>query len=210
VLAERTRLAQELHDTLEQTLIGISLQLDAAAKLWDRGAAEARQHLDVAVSWIRQSQTDLRRSIWDLRTRALDEFDLAKELARNGQQIAGVAGIAVEMKTDGSAFRLPEVVEENILRIGQEALTNVVKHSGAKRVRITLCYAPGCVSLEVKDDGCGLSNVDRRGPEESHFGLLGMSERAARLDGRLEVVSPRGEGVTVRVQVPLNEKGAIA
>ncbi len=207
VLSERTRLAQELHDTLEQTLIGVSLQLDAATKQWDRGATDARQHLEVAQNWIRQSQIDLRRSIWDLRTRAMDEFDLAQELARNGQQIAGAAGIEVEMQTEGTSFRLPEVVEENILRIGQEALTNVVKHSAAKHVLISLSYSSGSVALEVRDNGKGLGDVARRGPEENHFGLLGMSERVKRLGGHLDVLSPSGEGVTVRVKVSLEKFG---
>ncbi|HEU5080483.1 MAG TPA: histidine kinase [Opitutaceae bacterium] len=209
VLTERTRLAQELHDTLEQTLVGISLQLDAASRMWHLGASEVKKHLEIAQAWIRQSQTELRRSIWDLRSRAMQEFDLAKALARNGEQIAGGAGIQTSMTTSGEARQLPEIVEENLLRIGQEALTNVVKHSGATKVFLHLAFLPGSVSLEIKDNGLGLAKRNGEAlAERNHFGLVGMSERAARMSGRLEITGQPGEGVTVRVEVPLKENPA--
>ncbi|MGA3008046.1 MAG: histidine kinase, partial [Opitutaceae bacterium] len=122
VLTERTRLARELHDTLEQALTGIALQLDTAVKLFPRNAEEANHHLELARSLMKQSQIELRRSIWDLRSRELEQFDLATALARAGRQMADGTKILTEVETKGRVQALPEIVEENLLRIGQEAL----------------------------------------------------------------------------------------
>ena len=97
---------------------------------------------------------------------------------------------------------LPEVVEENLLRIGQEALTNVIKHSQATRVKIELAFQPRQAVLQVADNGIGFVPEQAVGPADGHFGLLGMSERAKRLGGQLELVSAPGKGTTVRAVIP--------
>jgi signal transduction histidine kinase len=99
---------------------------------------------------------------------------------------------------------LPEVVEENLLRIGQEALSNIIKHSGATDVNIELHFESQQVSLQVKDNGSGFDREKVVGPNEGHFGLLGMSERARRLGGRFILSSKPQEGALVRVEIPLN------
>ena len=203
VLAERTRLAQELHDTVEQTLTGIALQLDTAAKLYERDSNSALHHLELARNLMAKSQVEVRRSVWDLRCRALEQFDLAGALKASAQQIANGTSIQVELKTKGSARVLPEVVEENLLRIGQEALANLLKHSRAGRAKIELKFAAEQVVLQIEDNGVGFALENAVGPNEGHFGLLGMSERAKRLGGRLTVDSAPGKGTTVRVEIPL-------
>jgi signal transduction histidine kinase len=205
VLTERTRLAQELHDTLEQTLTGIALQMDTVAKLFQRNPEGAAYHLGLVRNMMRQSQVDLRRSIWDLRSRELEEFDLPNALLASARQIASSAGIQVELETKGLIRSLPEVVEENLLRIGQEALTNVVKHSGATLAKITLEFTSGNVVLEIKDNGKGFMPENCVGPNNGHFGLLGMSERAKRLSGCFSVTSVLGKETTVRVEFPINQ-----
>jgi len=206
VLTERTRLARELHDTLEQALTGIALQLDTASKLFQRNPGDASQPLELARGFLRQSQTELRRSIWDLRSRELEQFDLTEALSIASRQISAGSNIALEVETVGDRKRLPEIVEENLLRIAQEAVTNVVKHSGATLVTIRLTFGADTASLEIKDNGTGLSADRVAAHSDNHFGLLGMSERAKRLNGRLDVSSSPGEGTTVRVIVSLNEK----
>jgi signal transduction histidine kinase len=208
VLAERTRLARELHDTLEQALTGIALQLDTASKLFQRNPEEAGKPMELARGFLHQSQIELRRSIWDLRSRELEQFDLAEALSIASRQLAEGSGISMELETLGERKRLSEIVEENLLRISQEALTNVVKHAGATSVAIRLTYSADSVSLEIKDNGCGLNEKKMSGQDGRHFGLLGMSERAKRLDGRLDVSGAPGQGTTVRVIIPLDEAHA--
>lgn len=203
VLAERTRLARELHDTLEQALTGIALQLDTAAKLFSRNPDDASQRLGLARDFLRQSQLELRRSIWDLRSRELDQFDLAEALTMASRQLASGTALQVDVAITGERRRLPEIVEENLLRIGQESMTNVVKHSGATRVVLRLEFTPHSVVLEVRDNGSGLDAGRVGGRADRQFGLLGMSERAKRLGGRFEISGTPGEGTTVRVIIPL-------
>jgi signal transduction histidine kinase len=150
-----------------------------------------------------KSQVEVRRSVWDLRCRALAQFDLAGALTDSARQITNGTSMQVELETRGLARLLPEVVEENLLRIGQEALTNVIKHSRANQARIELEFGAEQVVLQVKDDGIGFAPENAVGPNEGHFGLLGMSERAKRLDGHLAVLSALGKGTTVRVEIPL-------
>ncbi len=129
VLTERTRLAQELHDTLEQTMTGIALQLNMVANHFEKSPGDAFHHLKLARNLMRQSQVYLRDSVRGLRSRALEQFNLTNALITSSRQIAGSAGIRVEVETAGEGNSLSEIVEENLLRIGQEAVTNVVKHS---------------------------------------------------------------------------------
>jgi signal transduction histidine kinase len=150
-----------------------------------------------------QSQVEVRRSVWDLRCRALEVFDLPGALLRSARQIADGANIKVEVETKGTARALPEIVEENLLRIGQEALTNILKHSAAATASIELEFAVQKVILQVKDDGCGFTLENSAGPRHGHFGLLGMSERAKRLGGQVLFTSAPQKGTTVRVEIPL-------
>jgi signal transduction histidine kinase len=205
VLTERTRLAQELHDTLEQTLTGIALQLNTVAKLFQRDPEGASYHLGLVRNLMRKSQVDLRRSIWDLRSRELEEFDLSSALLASGHQLADDAGIRIEVETKGRVRPLPEVIEENLLRIGQEAITNAVKHSGAKLAKIELEFGPQNVVLEIKDDGKGFAPENCLGPDDGHFGLLGMSERAKRFNGQFSITSVPEKGTTIRVELPIDQ-----
>ena len=203
VLGERTRLAQELHDTVEETLTGIALQLDTAAKLYESKPEHALNHLNLARNLMAKSQIEIRRSVWDLRRRALEQFDLSGALQQSARQMTHGTGIQVELETTGPVQALPEVVEVNLFRIGQEALTNVIKHSRARRVKIELSFGPQEVVLQIKDNGTGFTLANCPGPSEGHFGLLGMSERAKRIGGQFVPTSAPGKGTTVRVEVPL-------
>jgi signal transduction histidine kinase len=203
VLTERTRLARDLHDTLEQTLTGIGFQLDAVAKLFVRNPEGSSQHLQLARNWLRQSQVGLRRSIWDLRSRELEQFDLASALRRSAEQLVDGTEIQLEFMTDGEKRSLPEVVEENVLRIGQEALTNVAKHAHATRVKIMLEFGACTLRLVVEDNGVGFEHGQTPVPGDNHFGLLGMSERAKRLAGHIIFESRRGRGTSIVAEIPL-------
>ena len=202
ILGERTRLAQELHDTLEQTLTGIALQLDTAAMLSKKNPNGATQPLELARDLMRQSQVELRRSVWDLRCRALEQFDLAGALQSSSRQITQGTNIQVEFETKGTVRTLPEFVEENLLRISQEALTNVIKHAQATRVKIELEFGSQTVILQTADNGKGFNPENCFGSQNGHFGLVGMVERAKRLGGQVHITSTPESGTTVRVEIP--------
>lgn len=206
VLSERTRLAQELHDTLEQTLTGIALQLDTTSKLFQAKPEAACHHLELAREFVAQGQVDVQRSIWDLRSRALEQFDLPGALTASGKQLTDGTDIRFEVTTRGQARPLPETVEENLLRIAQEAMTNVIKHSQATAATIELDYGPENVVLRVRDNGLGFDRRQGTGPARGHFGLLGISERAKRLGAELTIQSEPGAGTLVMLRVALEQE----
>jgi len=206
VLSERTRLAQELHDTLEQTLTGIALQLDTSSKLFPSKPDTANRHLGLARELVAQGQVDVRRSVWDLRSRSLEQFDLPGALITSGKQLTHGTDIHLEVTAKGRVRPLPETVEENLLRIAQEAITNVIKHSHATATGIEIDYGPKNVVLRIKDNGCGFDQSKCTGPTDGHFGLLGITERAKRLGANLTIQSKPGDGTLVLVQVGLESE----
>ena len=203
-LKERTRLAQELHDTLEQSLTGIGLQLDTAGRLSNKEPDRASHHLELARSLMTQSQLELRRSIWDLHSRELEQFELANALLASGGQMLDGTGVRFDVTTEGQVRPLSEVVEENLLRIGREALTNIIKHSEAKTVTIELKFGPQSVTLKIKDDGRGFAPDNPAGTKDGHFGLTGIRERTNRLKGKLAIESAPGGGTSVEVEIPIS------
>jgi signal transduction histidine kinase len=177
--------------------------LDTTTRLFEKEPDGAKDHLEMARNLVAESQTEVHRSVWNLRCRALEQFDLPGALLMSSQQIAGGSTLRVEMKAQGRVRPLPEIVEENLLRIAQEALLNVIKHSGATQTEIELDYGPKNVVLQVKDNGKGFAVDSCAGPREGHFGLLGISERAKRLHGEITFSSAPDAGTTVRVRIPI-------
>jgi signal transduction histidine kinase len=203
VLVERTRLARDLHDSLEQTLTGISLHLGTAAKLFRGNPTSSTHHLQLARNWLRQSQEELRRSIWDLRSRELEQFDLANALRQSAEHLVDGTKIRFEFATRGPKRSLPEVVEENVLRIGQEALTNIAKHARANRISLTLDFSDRALSLRVEDNGVGFERPAVPQAGDNRFGLIGMAERARRLSGQVLIESVPGRGTVITLEIPL-------
>lgn len=203
VLAERTRLAQELHDTVEQTLTGIAMELDTARKLYEKNPQDALAHLELSCDLMSRSQLEVRQSVWDLRRLVQEQFDISSALLENARQLLTGAEISVELRTKGQVRALPEVVEENFLRIGREAIVNVIKHAQATAVNIQLEFEPRLVVLRIHDNGRGFVPEEAAGPDEGHFGLLGMSERVKRLGGQFSLISAPGAGTTIRVEIQL-------
>jgi len=134
----------------------------------------------------------------------MEQFNLINVLTMNSRQIANGTGIQLRVETLGEPLALSEVVEESLLRIGQEAMTNVVKHSNAKTVKIELQFSPKTVVLQIKDDGKGFVPETCDGPRDGHFGLLGIRERAERLAGQVSITSAPGAGADVRVELPIH------
>ncbi len=203
VLAERTRMSRELHDTLAQGFAGIAIHLDAAAECLPKGAPELRGHLALARALVRDSLAEARRAVLDLRPRALEQVGLAAALSAMAARLGAESTIHVEVT--GEPRRLTSTVEGHLLRIAQEAVTNALRHAGAREIRVRLEFGGDRVALRVEDDGRGFPVSPAAAPATGHLGLVGIRERAARLGGRLTLHSREGEGTEVLVEVPLPE-----
>ena len=199
VLDERTRLARELHDTLEQAMAALKLQLGVVARTLRNGPEQAGETLALARRMLTHTIEEARRSIMDLRARALDDADLPEALRRQAAETTSGTQVQVQVRVEGTVRRLDAAQEHHLLRIAQEAITNALKHSGGDRVEVELCYEQDAVRLAVRDNGRGLAAATAG--TSHHFGLQGMQERADRLGGRLELNGDAGAGLTVSVRV---------
>jgi len=202
VLGERNRIAREIHDTLAQGYVGISVQLEVLAELLRHNKVDAAaKHLDTTRGYVREGLADARQSIWALRSQDSGEKTLPVRLRRMTEQ-AGGHGIESSFSIYGAYRPLTPGTEREFLRVAQEAIHNVKKHSGARRLTVQLEYRPTEIALEVRDDGRGFAAGEETEPPPGHYGLTGMRERAAAIGGRLEITSERGAGTTVRLQAP--------
>ncbi len=201
VLAERTRMARELHDTLAQGFAGVAFQLEGVATKLFEAPQEAHQHLDLALSMVRYSLDEARRSIWDLRPQALESGSLALALSEFAQQLT--SDVPVEVEVTGIPTPLSEETENNLLRISQESLLNAIRHAQATQIHLTLHFDSRYVRLCVRDNGRGFDVQAPSSAYGGHFGLLGMHERAKQISGQLRLQSAQGEGTEVEVTVPL-------
>src|SRR5579884_889802 len=195
---ERRRLARELHDETGQALTSILLGLkpleEALAEHPARAAlAELREQVVTALQ-------DVRRLAVELRPALLDDYGLVPALERLAESFAEQAGIRVDFHSALGDARLPSEVETALYRVVQESLTNIVKHAAAGRISISLARRDSGVVAVIEDDGAGF---DQRTVRDGGVGLLGMRERLALLDGRLEIESRPGAGTTVVAEVPL-------
>lgn len=201
VLEERNRMARDIHDTLAQGFTGIIVQLEAAEDIFRENADGASAHILRAKSLARESLAEARRSVWALRPRVLEASDLAGALRHLANELIKGTRMEVKFSAWGAARRLPPETENNLLRIGQEALTNVLKHAQASMVGVELAFEEERVQLSIFDDGQGFDpevKTTGRG-----FGLVSMRERARAIGGELTLLSRAGGGTQVLVAVPL-------
>jgi signal transduction histidine kinase len=202
---ERARLAREFHDTLEQALAGIGLQLNGLADVLRNAPGEALRILGVARSMVRHSQEEAKRSVRNLRTFALEQSNLSTALSQLAVQTRiGWTG-NIEVGVSGPALRLPARVETHLLRISQESINNAIKHGAPKNVRVNLTFASDLLQLSVEDDGCGFDAERANGSPAGHFGLLGIRERAEKIGGVLKIRSAPGTGTKVELSLPIRK-----
>jgi signal transduction histidine kinase len=209
VLRERNRLATELHDTLEQGLTGIALQLEAASATSASSAGPSLKHVEMARVLVRQSQSEVRRSVWDLKSQVLEQRGLAGAFEEIARQLTEGTSIAAKVEAKGTAVRLPDTMENNLWRIGQEAVTNALKHAAPRTIEIKIEYSASQVVLTVRDDGRGFEVAEQWKSGGGHFGLMGMRERAKRIGGRLEIESSPGRGASISIIVIRNQAAAL-
>jgi ligand-binding sensor domain-containing protein/signal transduction histidine kinase len=202
VLAERTRIAREIHDNLAQEILGISVQLELVARSMPSEAEVAKTQLDRVRMLVRQAIAEARRYVWDLRSQVLENADLPKALSETARRLTAATKVEAQVQVGGTFRPLPKTVEENLLRIGQEAINNAVTHARPQHILVNLTFETTLVQLSVRDDGSGFdqANADANG----HFGLVGMCERAKQIGAELRINSLPGKGTEILVQVPIN------
>jgi signal transduction histidine kinase len=205
ILEERNRMAREIHDTLAQSFTGILLQVGAATQVLGDDRQTTQEHLEMLEmidELARIGLSEARRSVSALRPQLLEEGNLHSALHRLVTQMRASANTDVTYQIKGTAYPMPAEVENNLLRIGQEALTNAIKYADAGKIRVELVYENTQCILRVKDDGrgFGVSSI----PDIGGFGLLGMSERAEQLGAQLRIQSQPGQGTEIVVIVNRN------
>jgi signal transduction histidine kinase len=200
VLGERNRIAREIHDTLAQGYVGVSVQLEVLSELLRHHKPEdAAKHLDLTRGYVREGLADARQSIWALRSQDSGETTLPVRLRRIVEAEGG-HGLEAGFSLFGAYRPLPQETEREFLRVAQEAIHNVKKHAGARHLFVQLEYGQEEIALEVRDDGRGFAASEEMESTPGHYGLTGMRERAAAIGGRLEVTSEPGVGTTVRLR----------
>jgi PAS domain S-box-containing protein len=205
VLVERSRIAQELHDTLLQGFTGITIQLRAIQRVLSRRPEEGAAALETALSAADTALRDARNSIWDMRSVELEGHDLPEALDGAVRSVVAGSAVALEFIVRGERRPLPPLVETTALRIGREAVLNAIKHADAHKVDVHLEYGAQFLSLKVHDDGHGMTPLAPAGAaNEGHFGIAGMRERAQRAGDTIEIASEAGRGSTVRASLPTN------
>lgn len=201
ILSERNRLARELHDTLAQGITGVITQLEAAEEIHPGAPDQSMQHVSRARELARQNLAEARRTIRGMRPQYLERGPLGAALGRAATDLTSGTGIELDIRIEGEDRPLPALIEDNLLRIAQEAVHNCVKYAGAKLIQLELRYRSHDVELRITDDGSGF-DVGTALDKDGHFGLLGIQERAKQLGGHANIRSSSGAGTEIRISLP--------
>ena len=206
VFEERNRMARDIHDTLAQGFTGVIVQLEAAEDAISLGSRkEADNHLHRAGELARRSLSEARRSVHALRPQALQEHNFWEALKGTIKNTTVGTALHTKFEAKGKIPELPHPWQENLLHIGQEALTNTLKYAHARHFETRLTYKARRLRLELRDDGKGFKVKDGH----DGVGLLGMRERVEQMGGELEITSSRGKGTKVVVVLPCNGESTL-
>jgi signal transduction histidine kinase len=205
VLAERNRIAREIHDTLAQGFVAVSVQLEVASRLLSHSAETAREHLEQARALTRDCIAEARSSIWNLRSQGTGAHDLAAAITHAAERITATNHVKARVRVSGTYRRVAPQLEQELVRIAQEAMTNTVRHAQAEHVDVTLLFQEKLLRMTIKDDGRGFDGDADDYRLDGHFGLTGMRERAEQLGGRFVVNSASGQGTEVQIEVPIGQ-----
>ena len=200
VVAERNRLARDIHDTLAQSLTGVIVQLEAAEDAQALGLDEdGARHLERAGELAREGLREARRSVHALRPMVLAEKNLCAAVSEMIAKMTVGTNLCAEFMAQGAPPPLPQEWEENLLRLGQEVLTNTLRHAHASHFKVLFVFDPQTLRLELRDDGCGFDPAKRY----DGFGLVGIKERVESMGGELTVQSAPENGTAIFVVLPL-------
>jgi signal transduction histidine kinase len=198
---ERDRMARDLHDTLEQQLAGVALQLDGLNKVAKTNPALISARLKLARRMLRHTRVEARRSVWDLRSQVLELQGLGIALRSMAHGASPEDGPRVTLEIAEPVRPLPAGSDFHLLRIAQEALANAIKHANAREIIISLKETPDHIVLTIHDDGQGFAPSPLSTTDASHFGLIGIHERAEKIGASLDIRSSPGHGCSITVSL---------
>jgi PAS domain S-box-containing protein len=207
-VSERMRIAREMHDTLLQSLNGLMLRFQAARNLLPRRPEEAMRALDGALTRADQAIAESRDAIQDLRSAPVAPIELAHLLTAMGQELvdsqeANRDSPAFCVKVEGERQILSPDLQDEVYRIGREAVRNAFRHAGARHIEASILYDDRMLRLRIRDDGKGIDpKVLEEGGRAGHWGLIGIRERAKRMGAQLDFSSEVGGGTEVQLTVP--------
>jgi signal transduction histidine kinase len=206
IMEERQRLAREIHDTIAQSFISITMHLEAAEAAFPGELSTLQRHLNQARRTARENLAEARRMLWALQPSALNRTSFVEVLTQLATRWTEESGAGTSMTTTGTVYPLRPEIEFTLLRAAQEALANARKYARASQVTLTLSYMDGTVALDVQDDGIGFDTahlcVSPVGQPAGGFGLKALRERVEQLGGMLSIESAPGEGTTIAVALP--------
>jgi signal transduction histidine kinase len=200
-LKERTRIAQELHDSLIQDVMGISLQIEVTDELLPAGFP-AKQPLARALDLSKTALDAGRRALNDLRSVPLSAADLVKSFSQLSNELTKERGTKIDVIVEGRERPLNALTGNDVLQVGRQAITNAFQHAHATSIHVLLSYGEQQLRIRVQDNGCGMSQQTLNSRRPGHYGMAGMQERAERLGGGISITSRIGEGTEVNLWVP--------
>jgi signal transduction histidine kinase/predicted small secreted protein len=200
-LAERTRVAQELHDTLLQGVLSASMQLHVAVDQLPEHSP-TRPALNRVLQLMGQVIEEGRNTLRGLRSPADSPHDLQSSFARIPQELGTQSGIDFRVVVEGQPLQLRSIIRDDVYGIGREALVNAFRHSRAQSIAMQLEYTASHLGILVRDDGCGIDPQVLKSGRDGHFGVSGMRERAERIGANLKLLSRIGGGTEVELRVP--------
>ena len=201
-LEERNRLAGEIHDSVQQGLTGLMLQLDTMLR-HGKFSEVAKSQLQTAINMVSFSRDEVKNAVWDMESPLLETGDLGEALRRTAG-LVDAGGRVVDIAVRGAPRRITPSEQHQLLRIAQEAVTNAVRHSAAQKISVSLDYETDRIVLRIVDNGCGFALETALTESSGHFGLRGLRNRASKINAEFSLVSAPGQGTTVQVTLPLS------
>lgn len=201
VLAERNRLAREMHDTVIQGCVGVSALLEAAASGQQPIPGMAEELINHARIQIRETLREAREAVWNLRHSSLEADSIAPAISHLAQQFAAESGVSIQTKINGTPFLPDPETKSNLLLVAREAIRNALAHASPKNVLIRMSFSRMNLRMEIKDDGCGFDPSASPQASKEHYGIVGMQERVEQLGGQILILSEPGKGTQVIVTI---------
>lgn len=202
--AERRRISQDIHDSLEQTFVAMRFQVDVARRTLAE-EAPAQGPLDRTMSLMNRAMKETRAAIWALRAEFPGKADLLTQIAIVAGEAAQGQGMQVKVNSQGQPFPVAADIQRQALQITREALSNAIKHAQAKQVSVEISFTDAAAVLKIKDDGQGFS-LSNAVSMPGHYGLSGMRERAEQIHSKLEITSQPGHGTVISLTIPSPNK----
>jgi signal transduction histidine kinase/ligand-binding sensor domain-containing protein len=201
-LEERTRIARELHDTMLQSLQASLAQMQAGRNLLSRGSDRALQAIDDAIAMAAGAIAEGRNAVGGLRSSGTIRNDLVEALKAMGGELAARGAATFQLVVEGPPRDLHPVIQDEIYRIGSEALRNAFRHARAQHIEVDVRYSGQLLRLQIRDDGVGIRPEILEGGCSGHYGLAGMRERSERIAAKLEIWSATGTGTEIDLSIP--------